>query len=233
MYELKDTTAENDLARAASRGVNVPVILDRHLEKSANTAAYGYLKDHGVHVAWAPAGTTYHQTTLTVDGKTSLIMTLNMVSSDYAGTRDFAALDTSGPDATSALEAAAKRGVDGKRRICAFGARATGKNSGHEPHREGAHRDSRHGGACRGRGGVHGRRNPGEPVGSQRELCLQRGIQALSAGGPALPDDHPGQRQFRCGPVEGNLGQHVGGDADQRHRPLSRRHWHQPGPGYL
>jgi phosphatidylserine/phosphatidylglycerophosphate/cardiolipin synthase-like enzyme len=78
--------------------VDVRVVLDQRLEKSANTAAYGYLKDHGVHVAWAPAGTTYHQKTLTVDGKTSLIMTLNMVSSDYAGTRDFAVLDTFRPD---------------------------------------------------------------------------------------------------------------------------------------
>ena len=49
-------------------------------------------------MAWAPSGTTYHQKTLTVDGKTSVIMTLNMVSADYAGTRDFAVIDTSRPD---------------------------------------------------------------------------------------------------------------------------------------
>ena len=35
MYELGDTTAENDLAAAAKRGVDVRVILDAHLEKSA------------------------------------------------------------------------------------------------------------------------------------------------------------------------------------------------------
>jgi len=98
MYTLGDTTAEDDLAAAAKRGVDVRVILDRHLEKKFNTAAYNYLSKHGVHVAWAPSGTTYHQKTLTADGKTSVIMTLNMVSADYAGTRDFAVIDTSPAD---------------------------------------------------------------------------------------------------------------------------------------
>jgi len=98
MYELKDTTAENDLAADAKRGVDVRVILDSHLEKSRNTATYDFLSSHKVHVTWADAGTTYHQKTLTVDGKTSVIMTLNMVSEDYAGTRDFAVIDTSHAD---------------------------------------------------------------------------------------------------------------------------------------
>ena len=98
MYELRDATAERDLAAAAGRRVDVRVILDAHLEKSRNAAAYAYLSARRVHVTWAPAGTTYHQKTLTVDGKTSVIMTLNMVSGDYAGTRDFAVIDTGKPD---------------------------------------------------------------------------------------------------------------------------------------
>jgi len=98
MYELKDQTAESDLAAAAARGVDVRVILDQHLEKSRNTATYDYLSHHHVHVTWADAGTTYHQKTLTVDGKVSVVMTLNMVSSDYAGTRDFAVIDTQKAD---------------------------------------------------------------------------------------------------------------------------------------
>jgi cardiolipin synthase A/B len=101
MYELKDQTAESDLAADAKRGVDVRVILDSHLEKSSNTATYDYLSAHRVHVTWAPSGTTYHQKTLTVDGKTSVIMTLNMVSEDYAGTRDFAVIDTSKADITA------------------------------------------------------------------------------------------------------------------------------------
>ena len=94
MYELRDTTAEDDLAADARRGVDVRVILDQNLEKSRNTAAYDFLSAHRVHVTWADSGTTYHQKTLTVDGKTSVIMTLNMVSEDYSGTRDFAVIDT-------------------------------------------------------------------------------------------------------------------------------------------
>jgi cardiolipin synthase len=101
MYELKDQTAESDLAADAKRGVDVRVILDSHLEKSSNTATYDYLSAHRVHVTWAPSGTTYHQKTLTVDGKTSVVMTLNMVSEDYAGTRDFAVIDTSKADITA------------------------------------------------------------------------------------------------------------------------------------
>lgn len=98
MYELRDSAAEHDLAADAARGVDVRVLLDRHLEHSRNEAAYQYLSAHRVHAAWAPAGTTYHQKTLTVDGKTSVIMTLNMVTSDYPSTRDFAVIDTSRAD---------------------------------------------------------------------------------------------------------------------------------------
>ena len=98
MYELRDTTAEDDLAADAKRGVDVRVILDQNLEKSRNTATYDFLAGHHVHVTWADSGTTYHQKTLTVDGKTSVIMTLNMVTEDYAGTRDFAVIDTSHAD---------------------------------------------------------------------------------------------------------------------------------------
>jgi cardiolipin synthase len=98
MYELVDPTAEADLAADAARGVDVRVLLDRHLEKSRNTSAYNYLNAHRVHVRWAPAGTIYHQKTLTVDNATSVVMTLNLVASDYHGTRDFAVIDTDPAD---------------------------------------------------------------------------------------------------------------------------------------
>jgi cardiolipin synthase A/B len=98
MYELRDPTAEADLAADAARGVDVRVILDRNLEQSRNTAAYDYLAARHVHVVWAPAGTTYHQKTLTVDGATSVIMTLNLVTEDYPDTRDFAVVDTDHAD---------------------------------------------------------------------------------------------------------------------------------------
>jgi cardiolipin synthase A/B len=98
MYELTDRTAESDLASDAARGVAVRVILDQDLEKSANTAAYRYLAAHGVHVRWGPAGVIYHQKTLTVDDGTSVIMTGNLVTEDYPGTRDFAVIDTDHAD---------------------------------------------------------------------------------------------------------------------------------------
>jgi cardiolipin synthase A/B len=98
MYELADPAAEADLAADAARRVDVRVILDQYLEKSANTAAYDYLAAHGVHVRWGPAGTIYHQKTLTVDGATSVIMTMNLVAADYPGTRDFAVIDTTRAD---------------------------------------------------------------------------------------------------------------------------------------
>jgi cardiolipin synthase A/B len=98
MYELADTTAEADLATDAARGVDVRVILDQHLEKARNRSAYHYLAAHGVHVRWGPAGTTCHQKTLTVDGATSVIMTGNLVTGDYPGTRDFAVIDTGHAD---------------------------------------------------------------------------------------------------------------------------------------
>src|SRR5579875_2184507 len=94
MYELADPVAEADLAAAAGRGVDVRVLLDQHLEKDRNRSAYDYLAARGVHVRWAPAGTTYHQKTLTVDDDVSVIMTLNFVASDYPDTRDFAVIDT-------------------------------------------------------------------------------------------------------------------------------------------
>lgn len=95
MYELTDTTAEHDLANAASRGVTVRVILDVNREKSNNQTAYTYLAGHGVHVVWA--ATKYaatHQKTITVDGTTSAIMSGNLTSQYYSTSRDFAVLDT-------------------------------------------------------------------------------------------------------------------------------------------
>jgi phosphatidylserine/phosphatidylglycerophosphate/cardiolipin synthase-like enzyme len=93
MYALDDPTAEADLAADAHRGVDVRVLLDQSLERSRNTAAYDYLASHGVHVHWATVGAIVHQKTLTVDGTTSAIMSLNLIESDYATTRDFVVID--------------------------------------------------------------------------------------------------------------------------------------------
>jgi cardiolipin synthase A/B len=109
MYELQDTTAQNDLCSAASRGVTVRVILDVNLEKSNNTAAYNQLKGCGVNVVWA--WTKYqatHQKTITIDAATSnaqtAIMTANLTSRYYSTTRDFAVIENDAND-IAAIEA--------------------------------------------------------------------------------------------------------------------------------
>jgi phosphatidylserine/phosphatidylglycerophosphate/cardiolipin synthase-like enzyme len=101
MYELNAPSAEADLAADAARGIDVRVLLDENLERSRNSAVYDYLAADRVHVRWAPYGITYHQKTLTVDDTTSAIMSLNLVASDYPGTRDFVVLDTDRADVAS------------------------------------------------------------------------------------------------------------------------------------
>jgi cardiolipin synthase A/B len=105
MYELVDTTAQQDLIAIVKKGVVVRVILDQNLEKTSNTAAYMALTAAGVSVHWA--NTKYHAThqkTITVDGKSSLILSANLTSRYYSTTRDFAIIDTNSAD-VSAIEA--------------------------------------------------------------------------------------------------------------------------------
>jgi len=106
MYELSDTTVTRLLAAQAADGVTVRVILDQNLEKSNNTTAYSYLSSHGVTVHWAD--TKYqatHQKTITVDGTTSAIMTLNLTPQYYSTSRDFAVIENDAND-VAAIEAA-------------------------------------------------------------------------------------------------------------------------------
>ena len=105
MYELTDTQAEQLLVEAAASGVAVRVILDQNLEKSSNTSAYNYLTSHGVQVHWAnPEYSATHQKTITVDGATSAIMTLNLTSQYYSTSRDFAVIEDD-PNDVAAIEA--------------------------------------------------------------------------------------------------------------------------------
>jgi uncharacterized protein (TIGR03437 family) len=105
MYELTDTQAEQLLAQAVSSGVTVRVILDQNLEKSSNTPAYNYLNAHGVQVHWAnPAYSAAHQKTITADGSTAAILTLNLTSQYYSTTRDFAVIENDRND-IAAIEA--------------------------------------------------------------------------------------------------------------------------------
>jgi hypothetical protein len=101
MYEFADTTAEHDLAAAASRGVRVHVILDRR-EQSENATAYSYLGSHRVMVTWSSPSYHYtHQKTLIVDGSEAVIMTANLTGEYYPTSRDFLILDTNRSDVSA------------------------------------------------------------------------------------------------------------------------------------
>jgi cardiolipin synthase A/B len=99
MYELIDTQCQQILAAQAAKGVVVRVILDQALEKNRNMPVYTFLNAHGVKAVWAnPVFQASHQKTITVDGKTTAIMSVNLVSQDYSSTRDFAVIEDNAND---------------------------------------------------------------------------------------------------------------------------------------
>jgi cardiolipin synthase A/B len=110
MYELEDQQVETALGNAESRGVQVRVLLNggyygKPDKTNPNQKAYGYLQAHHVPVRWTPSYFALtHQKTLTVDSKTSLIMTFNLTPQYYATSRDFGITDTDSKD-VSAVEA--------------------------------------------------------------------------------------------------------------------------------
>ena len=94
MYELSDTTVENDLVSLENSGVDVRVILDQK-EKSTNQAAYTKLSDGGVGVVWSSTSFTYtHQKTITINNDQSLILSGNLTSTWYTTTRDYGVFDS-------------------------------------------------------------------------------------------------------------------------------------------
>lgn len=104
MYELVDTTAENDLINLEDEGVDVRVILDV-AEKSKNQAAYTALTDAGVGVVWSSTSFTYtHQKTITVDDDESLILSGNLTSTYYTSTRDYGVFDTDASDVSAIVD---------------------------------------------------------------------------------------------------------------------------------
>ncbi|HJQ48162.1 MAG TPA: phospholipase D-like domain-containing protein [Amycolatopsis sp.] len=98
MYELRDTTAVNDLIARKNAGVTVRVILDG-AHKSVNSTAYNSLKSAGVGVTYSSTSFVYtHQKSITVDGAQSLIMTGNLDSTYYSSDRDYGVFDSDTAD---------------------------------------------------------------------------------------------------------------------------------------
>jgi len=106
MYELTDVTVMDAFAKAAAAGATVRVILNQSgSQKKTNTPAYNFLQKNKCGVHWSnPAFAVTHQKTITVDGATSAIMTLNLTPDDYATTRDFAVITNNAAD-VAAIEA--------------------------------------------------------------------------------------------------------------------------------
>ncbi|GAA1218467.1 hypothetical protein GCM10009665_05490 [Kitasatospora nipponensis] len=93
MYELRDTTAVNDLVSRSRAGVKVRVILDAQ-HTSVNGSAYSTLRAAGVGVTYSSSAYVYtHQKTITVDGAKSLILSGNLDSVYYANDRDYGVFD--------------------------------------------------------------------------------------------------------------------------------------------
>lgn len=98
IYELRDTTLENDLIAKEKAGVTVRVILDRQ-QTSVNGAAYSALSAGGVGVTYSSTAFNYtHQKTITVDGDESYISTGNFDTTYYATSRDYGVFDTDAND---------------------------------------------------------------------------------------------------------------------------------------
>jgi cardiolipin synthase len=108
MYQLQDSEIEQALVADKTHGITVRVLLNGGYygkkESGKNDAAYQYLSTNGVAVAWTP---TYfaltHQKTVVVDGKTAMIMTMNLTPQYYASGREFIVVDSDSAD-VSAIE---------------------------------------------------------------------------------------------------------------------------------
>ncbi|MCU1492353.1 MAG: phosphatidylserine/phosphatidylglycerophosphate/cardiolipin synthase-like protein [Acidimicrobiaceae bacterium] len=103
MYELDDGSAEAILAADAARGVRVRVLLDRAEVGAVNVRARSFLVAHGVAVRFA--STRYqltHEKSFVIDGRTALVMSLNLGPAAYeAVDRDFAVVDQLPADVAS------------------------------------------------------------------------------------------------------------------------------------
>lgn len=98
IYELRDTTAVNDLVNRQKAGVKVRVILDG-AHTSVNGSAFNTLKAAGAGVTYSSTRFVYtHQKTITVDAAKSLILTGNLDSTYYADDRDYGVFDTDSAD---------------------------------------------------------------------------------------------------------------------------------------
>ena len=106
MYELQDTIFSGDLVAACTRGVKVRVILSSS-EPTSNQPAYTQLNTVGSNCSAVLSNTAFtntHQKTITIDGATTAILSLNLQTQYYSTTRDFAMVENDPVD-IAAIEA--------------------------------------------------------------------------------------------------------------------------------
>ena len=90
VYELTDATIERELIARANAGVDVRVLLNAdYFGTKENAAAYALLRASKVHVEWAPSGQIFHAKYVVIDARVAYVGTGNLVTVDYASTRDF------------------------------------------------------------------------------------------------------------------------------------------------
>ncbi|MFF9479540.1 phosphatidylserine/phosphatidylglycerophosphate/cardiolipin synthase family protein [Streptomyces sp. NPDC014733] len=93
IYELRDTTLVDDLARKEKAGVKVRVVFDSQ-HSAIDGAAYKKLSAAGAGVTYSSSKYVYtHQKTITVDGATSYISTGNFDTRYYPTSRDYGVFD--------------------------------------------------------------------------------------------------------------------------------------------
>lgn len=100
MYLLTDHTLIHDLEYAAASGVRVRVLLepapfgDGASSRSANQSAYDQLYAADIPVRWSSRRYLLtHQKTMTIDGATAYILTMNYTRSAFTSNREFAVID--------------------------------------------------------------------------------------------------------------------------------------------
>jgi phosphatidylserine/phosphatidylglycerophosphate/cardiolipin synthase-like enzyme len=104
MYELSDTTLEDELVARASAGVDVRVLLNADYEGTEhNAASYALLHASKVHVEWAPANQIFHAKYVVIDARAAYIGTGNSETADYSSTRDFWVEDVRASDVAAVV----------------------------------------------------------------------------------------------------------------------------------
>ena len=97
IYLFTFDDARNALIRAAKRGVDVRVLIDKEPVGGgeSNAESYRMLESGGVTVKWAPgAFKNTHEKSLVVDDQTALIATFNFTYSSFTKNREYAVVTT-------------------------------------------------------------------------------------------------------------------------------------------